>query len=1399
MRLLALAVTALLACTDTTSPLIKGISPYGSATHTISDANNGGGRPGFTLLPPLVAATTPVGTFDPGVAATARICTPVATCSTVVASFAVGGVGSSAITVDVPNQRYAATWATPGTLTLGPDVYRLEVWGGGALLGYADLYVVTTAAQLRTVPPGYAGVVRGSSLAIRFRIATGTVGVVDVTPPTASIYVGGTQGFTATVRDLYGNPIGSPPTINWTSSNPAVATVSPTTGANTTATGLSAGSTQITATSGGGTGSATLTVNATTAPTAQPDTYGVNFAGPTFVLPAPGLLGNDNLGVPAATLVSFGGGSLGGSVTDNAAGSTVSFGPGNSLTVNADGSLTFVHGANFTSDVTFLYRISNVAGVSDALVTLSVQRAPDAVNDGPSGSSSPGQAYHTAFNTAITIPGGASPSILANDDLGVPAATVVSFGGGSLGGTVADHAAGSSASGAAGTITIASDGTLTYTPANGFTGLFTVDYQIQNVAGSDAATITIAVGDRPSAANDTYSPTLYGNVPVNTTISTQFSVLTNDAGSGLVATVVGSPVGGSVALDPNTGKFTFTPNLGFSGAASFQYTISNGFGSSGPATVSLTVGTTFAWFVDGSVAVTGDGRYSTPFKTLPELASINNGAPLHPKAGDLLFLYENATAYTGPITLLANQKLTGQDATTTLASIAGPAWPADAPQPVMNSGNSTHATITSGSGDVVLGAGNTLDGFTLGTATGTALVGTSFGTLTVADVSVSTSGQAINLTTGSVSGSFDAVTSTGGLHNIALTGVSGGATGSFGSGALSGATDDAFVSSGGAGTLSYSGTISNSVVGKYAVNVSTRSGGSLTLGGSINPAGAGSGVVVKNNTAGSVTFSGASMLISVGTLHGVEFSGNSAPASLAINSGGLNVTTTTGSGVQATGAGTLEITGAGNALLSAGGIALNVANVTIGTNGLNFRSISANGGSNGISLVSTGTTGGLTVTGDGATTASGGTIQNTIGADGATGGNGIYLSATNKVALRFMSLNDHQNNGLFAQNVSGLDLLRVRFTGNNGTSNSGVLQESAVHLVNASGGVTIKNSLLNGGAFDGVVVQNSTLSPVLDSLVFAFDTVTSMQGSLADVRNTALQVLLSSGSADVRMRDNYLTYWWALAIQVAVSGSASATARIQNNQARQTSGAVAGAGGIWVSGGNLAYNISSNVVTGTNGTAISADKVLGGVNLNGTIANNTIGTSGVPNSGSGTGIAIFASHTGSNVTTTRISNNLIRQINGSASGAITVITGDDPGGGGSGTMNATVTGNDIQESGTTLNTAQQAILVTHGRVTGDTDLGCYDIGGAGALRNNIVNFNTAAGGANVNRIRSNERFLTTARLPGYVGANNDNVAVGNYLLGRNTASNASIVNNVASGGGGYTNTTGGAPCTQPSM
>ncbi|HEX9952965.1 MAG TPA: Ig-like domain-containing protein, partial [Rubricoccaceae bacterium] len=209
-------------------------------------------------------------------------------------------------------------------------------------------------------------------------------------------------------------------------------------------------------------------------PLASSDAYPGAYAGIAFeVSAAAGLLANDSGGIPAATVASFGGGAVGGTVATNAAGTAAAFGTGGSLTVNADGSYALTAPTGFTGPLTFEYRLANSAGgdVATVTVTVTVPVAPTAAPDGPTATSAPGAPYHTAFNTAFAL---AAPGILANDDLGTPTATITSFGGGSLGGAVTTNAAGTTAAfGTGGALTVGADGAVAFTPPSGFTGLFT--------------------------------------------------------------------------------------------------------------------------------------------------------------------------------------------------------------------------------------------------------------------------------------------------------------------------------------------------------------------------------------------------------------------------------------------------------------------------------------------------------------------------------------------------------------------------------------------------------------------------------------------------------------------------------------------------------------------------------------------------------------------------------------------------------------------------------------------------------------------------------------------------------------------------------------------------------------
>ncbi|MBB4634667.1 beta strand repeat-containing protein [Longimicrobium terrae] len=844
--------------------------------------------------------------------------------------------------------------------------------------------------------------------------------------------------------------------------------------------------------------------------------------------------------------------------------------------------------------------------------------------------------------------------------------------------------------------------------------------------------------------------------------------------AGTISANAGRPVsvagvsGGAVTVSGNITASGL--GLSVSGNSGGTITFSGGSKSIGTATPAVTLATN----PGATIVFSGGGlAISTP----------NNATVLSATAGGTLSITgpgNTAASMNGTPVVLANVS-TGTEGVS-FASVS-------------TTGGANGISLTN-----VTGAGFQTVGGSLQNTTGpTVLI--SGGSATAVNVGA-TLFQAANAATVSVSGG----------HSGGLT-VSGAVTATHGSGLQFNNAD---------GTYAFTGatTLSNGVAGADAgIDVTNNSSGTFSFNADAsitNPVNAlvnisnsaptfsyaGSftknnnavaGILVQDNTGGTIAFTGdagETKVLSTSTANAVNLVNNTG-ATIQFGGGGLVVTTTTGNGFNATGGGTVQVTGSNNTLAATGGIALNVSATTIGASGLTFRSISANGGSNGIVLSGTGTSNGLQVTGFGGAAGSGGTIQNTTGSDGASAGNGVYLNGARNVNLNWMAFSGHQNHGLFGTGVRGMNLNHVRFTGTHGTSNSGTFSEGPVRLVDAGGGITVKNSRLDGAAMNGFRLENTSgTAPVVDSLVLANDTVSTMQGSTSDVRGSGLQAIIGDGSANVRIRDNAVTYWWGNGIQVGVqTGAGASTALIQNNRVQQTSGALAAAGGIEVNGGNLSFNISNNQISGTDGTAVSADKNQGNTYFNGTISGNTIGTSGVANSGSATGTGIFVQHAGPNATTVRISNNVIRQINGSQ--AIWTLLGDDVGGGGSGTMNATITGNNIAEEGTA-SSARSGIVVQSGRVTGDTDVMCADVGGAGALGNSITNFN--------NRIRPNERFLTTMRLVGYTGGNSDNTAINAYLVARNPGTVAVTSNNVSAGGPGILNTVpAGSACPQPSL
>ncbi len=142
-----------------------------------------------------------------------------------------------------------------------------------------------------------------------------------------------------------------------------------------------------------------------------------------------------------------------------------------------------------------------------------------------------------------------------------------------------------------GTLELGDDGSFTYTPDSGFSGVDTFTYVANDgLADSNLATVTItvnAVNNAPIAVDDVYA------AAVNTTLNVDAAngVLSNDIdqdGDALTAELVTGPANGTLDL-ASDGSFVYVPSADFVGADTFTYHASDGTDISEPATVTIDV------------------------------------------------------------------------------------------------------------------------------------------------------------------------------------------------------------------------------------------------------------------------------------------------------------------------------------------------------------------------------------------------------------------------------------------------------------------------------------------------------------------------------------------------------------------------------------------------------------------------------------------------------------------------------------------------------------------------------------------------------------------------------------------------------------------------------------------
>lgn len=912
--------------------------------------------------------------------------------------------------------------------------------------------------------------------------------------------------------------------------------------------------------------------------------------------------------------------------------------------------------------------------------------------------------------------------------------------------------------------------------ATGVTFTDTVDPNTAFVPGTLRAT--------PVAVNDTYAAT--GNVRISVAAP---GVLGNDFGGLPGATIAAPPStsanGGNVSLNAD-GSFSYNPPAGFEGTDTFTYTLTNSEGSNS-ATVTVNV-SGMIWFIDNNATActtlaAGCGRLTDPFSSLLAFAALNNGSGNNPAANDNIFVYESASDYAGPVTLLNGQRFIGQDATASLSSITGLTPPAGSdPLPATNSANGVIVNITTGNA-ITVASGNTLRGFTGGNST-TDITGSGFGTLTISDVTLNGTGQALDLTNGTLAATFGSISS----NTSATTGVS-----------LSSV----------AGSLT---TPTTTVTDPTGIGISVgSSSASLNFGNTTASASGNTGVSLLNNS-GAITF-GALNISPDASQRGLLATDNS------------NTITATSGTISNTGATAVEIT-------RASGQTPLVISLT---------SVSSDGAVNGIKLNSV--NGSFTVTGTGTTAGSGGTIQNKTangvdvrsasnitltnmnlpnnaqaqtvtgastqcGGDLRTGNNlscvaGIYLQGVVGVTLTNVSVTGSKQMGINGNNVTTFTMSNSTITGNGDEA-----FEDGLTFQNLKGTSSISNSMIKDNAARQILVTNIENSSTLtlgitgtrtNNVYPTVDTSTTEIGKTVQTNTfTDNSVLLDtvSSATNVSMTLNVTGVVFknsapgnSVAIN-AIAGTGTLGGATTNSSFYNTAGGVIvsaqnGMGGDYDITNSEFNNVALQSIL--YGTATPYNGSLTGTASGNHVGEDSTGTAGSacePVGGNCIGIDVnLNAGVGAGSITTRIENNVVQQFGG------TGIRVRANGTGGPG-MNANIVNNTIKNP---IGSTARGLTTAVGNTNTNNVNGCFGITG-----NTITGtFEDPGVGTQFGIFTSVRGTNSHHRLPGYLGSTTavggPGNAVTDFIIGNNSAGSKVFTQRVSSTG----DYPGGAACTDP--
>jgi hypothetical protein len=976
----------------------------------------------------------------------------------------------------------------------------------------------------------------------------------------------------------------------------------------------------------------------------------------TFVVGQAGSFTITTSGVPAVTAITRGGVALPSGVT---------------FTDNGDGTgtLSGTPGAGTGGSYAISFTATNGVGAPAVQpFTLTVNQAP---------------AITSANNTTFTVGQAGSFTVTTT---GFPAASIAR-GGAALpaGVTFVDNSNGT--------------GTLSGTPGAGTGGGYALTFTATNVAGSSPVqnfTLTAAcpvISVTPPSS--VLTAATYLQAYSQTFGATGSTGITFSVGAGTLPPGLTLGSNGVLAGTPsNTGTFVFdvtgTDAFACTGSTSYSLTVrpnavdetySGGVGNTQLVVAPAPFSATPAVIIVGSVLsndVGPGGLTAGP----GSITSANGGSIALGANG--AFVYTPAIGFAGPSDTFVYTLLDGNggtDTATVTINLSGRVWY------VNNSGangdgrshspfnNLNNAQTPSNPGDVIFvhaGTGTTPGAIALKTsqtlwgngqffalnslsigAAGTPVLG---GTVTLAnDVIV----RAVDISSGASSAivgtgltgteTIDSVNVTGGATGFNLTNVGG--TFNVVNSSVANVTGTDVRINGGDGTLSIGAAITNTA--GRSVHVDNRSGGSVGFTRPISDTG--QGIFLTNNSNGTVLFLGG----------------------LTLNTGANDAfTATNGGGRVSAQQDNATIV---NTITTTTGTAVNVTNYGIGTVGLTFRSISANGAVNGIVLNNTGT-GTLTVTGNSSGNCGGSVTVNAVGTPATVGapmmadctggtiqnstGHGISLTNTVSTSLTRMLVLNSGLDGISLSGVDGFTLARSVITDGSGVAGDRGIEMGDFSTGTAvNGTISISNSTVGPTPHDnfGVGIASGTSSWSITNTVFTGSTLNS--GFNFEIRNATLSSFTMDGCV--------LQNQFADGMQMQPAGGVSATitaATIQNSTFQSNNiGMDLNHDGT----SNVTYRVLNNTFMNQASNSInffSSASVGTGGSLNGRFVGNVIGNAAVFNSGGGIGVRININ--GGADSSVLVDSNTIRQVpNGRG---IEIISRNGTGG-----TDATVTNNQV--------------------------------------------------------------------------------------------------------------------------